>query len=980
MVSSAVSPSMVGRADQLALLRAAQAATLAGRPQGVVVSGEAGIGKTRLLEELVAVLDDAVVARGQCVAMGGLPSPFAPVRQLLRDLLTHFGTEEFLRCAGPTGRLLPAILPELGDGQPAAIAQAQLYDAILLLLQNLSAEAPLVVVIEDVHWADPPTVDLLRELLHVFHRGRVLAVISYRTEDVDRDHPLRPFLQEVGRARSVTRVELDRLTMEESLEQARLIRDAVDAALDDDTVALVGRSDGVPFFVEELLALGGAPDAPLPSTLRELVLARYSRLPEETRSVLRLVAAGGVTVQHGLLAAVHEGGPAALDEAVRQAVAAQVLRADGTSYTFRHALTQAAVHDELLPGERARFHARYAVALEDGGRAPGRSAETAHHWLAAQQPARALPALLDASRDAASAGAPVSAAQLGEEALALWDRVPDAVELAGCSRLDLVRQVAVTYATAGHPRGAGILEETLAATPEDDPRGRALLLHDAMMVRHGSGQEGFLELGHAALDLLPTEDDDEGLAVRARVQCGLACAMLIAPEPGGVEVMQEAMALARGLAARSADPGIVERARFELRRGLTNLAWELYRTHDVPGALASLREVEELIGTDAQARLRHDDRSSRILLGLGRLTEAREVAARGMAFAREVGMGRGWGVNLALTHARANFALGDLATTARILRQVRQSRPYDSNLALCAALAIELAVAQDDLITAEQILRDSHALLDRVRVTEIDDDLTVASAVGGLEAARGEAHAAWAEVRHLWTRDQQTTPAHVYPLLALGARLLGAMRRIGADPPGETSVEAEQLLRRTLEAHAADEVADDWRAVLEAELSGPDGSGSDVDAWRAAVEAASRGRLPMEVRVSALRRLAQARLAAGDRPGGTATLSEARTIAWGSGLVRAVRLADQLAERAGVDGTTMPTDGAPTGLVPGEAPLTARERQVLELVARGLTNRQIGEQLFISAKTVSVHVSAILRKLGAPTRAQAAARAVDTLG
>lgn len=265
MLSPATSPATIGRARELEALRSAQVASLLGTPRGVMVAGEAGIGKTRLLADFVEGLPAGViVARGQCVAMGSITTPFAPLRGLLRDLAASIGALALIEAAGPTGRLLPAVLPELADGPAGEISQEQLHDVVSALLEGVSASAPVVAIVEDVHWADVPTLDLLRSLLHTLRRGQVLVVLSYRTDDVGRGHPLRPFLTEIDRARGVGRVDLARLTGEEATEQVRLIRgDLPEPA---ELAALVERSDGIPFFVEELLALETGPDDPLPET------------------------------------------------------------------------------------------------------------------------------------------------------------------------------------------------------------------------------------------------------------------------------------------------------------------------------------------------------------------------------------------------------------------------------------------------------------------------------------------------------------------------------------------------------------------------------------------------------------------------------------------------------------------------------------------------------------------------------------------
>ncbi|MEV7528472.1 ATP-binding protein [Agrococcus sediminis] len=966
MLSPATSATAVGRGRELAALRQAMAASLDGTPHGVVIAGEAGIGKSRLLDDFAAGLDDVAVARGQCVALGSLPAPFAPLRGVLRDLVATFGADALLAADGPIGRLLPAVLPELADGGAPEISQEQLHDAVSLLLEHLSATAPLAVVVEDVHWADLPTLDLLRNLLHTLRRGRVLVVLSYRTDDVDRDGPLPAFLVEVDRARRVARIELSRLAPAEIAEQARLIRgDDLDPEA---LAALVERSDGIPFYVEELLGLGPGRGPPMPATLRGVVLARYARLRPPTQGLLRTLAAGGMRVEHDLLEQVHRGDPEQLDAAMREAIAAHVLTADGTAYRFRHALTHEAVHDELLPGERRRIHARYAEALEHAGGA-GRAAEIAHHWLEAHEPRRALASLIAASREAQAAGAPMSAATLGERALALWPAVPDAAERAGCARWQLFLAVGSAYDEAGDARAVTMLDEALAEVPADDRHGRALLLHESMIVRHSSGLPGGLDLCREALALLPEDDDEEGRAIRVRVLCGLGITEALHREPGARATLERAAADARALLASTRDPAIAARARFELARALTNLSSVRALTGEVDESLAGMAEALALSGADPSARLRHDEQLAMLLHQLGRYDQAHDLAIGGHEFSRTVGMERGWGCAVALIGAGAALAVGALGEAEAILGRVRAARPEPAIEAFSAAVDVELRLLRDDLAGAAAAHRQAQDAIDDARANDADDDLAFARLGAELALADGDAAAAWAEVEHLWT-GPPLRPGPAFALIATGGVVLDELRRTAAPPPGGTHEAAAARLRAALDAIAVWPIADDWRALLDAALAG-----DDAEAWH---DAADRAALPVRQRAHALHRLADAHLAAGDRAAASAALGELAALAERCDLRRAARLADDLATRAGLErrqGASGP-DAAPDP----QHGLTRRELQVLELVAQGLTNRQIGERLFISGKTASVHVSAILRKLGARTRSEAAARAAQLLG
>src|SRR5690606_32018668 len=207
--------------------------------------------------------------------------------------------------------------------------------------------------------------------------------------------------------------------------------------------SVVNRSDGVPFFVEELVGLDGVP---MPDTLRDLVLARFERLGDTARDVVGLVAVGGVQVDHEVLRQVQ---PRDLELSVglREAIAANVLVAEPDGYRFRHALIQEAVHDQLLPSERVELHRRYASVLQERvsqGEA-GLAAAVAEHWLGARDLPRAFDATVAAHEHAMSAYAPAAAAQLGERLLELWPQVPDAPARAGTSLHRLTAVVAQSW-------------------------------------------------------------------------------------------------------------------------------------------------------------------------------------------------------------------------------------------------------------------------------------------------------------------------------------------------------------------------------------------------------------------------------------------------------------------------------------------------------------------------------------------------------
>ncbi|MEV4259160.1 AAA family ATPase, partial [Spirillospora sp. NPDC049652] len=392
MSAYGTSPVMVGRAGQLDLLTEA----LAAAPGAVLVGGEAGLGKSRLIREFgAAVKDDALLLVGGCLELGSDGLPFAPFTTVLRGLVRDVGVDgvaELLPRGATSG--LARLLPEFGEPESDAASgeeRARLFETMLTLLEHLAERSPVVLVIEDAHWADRSTRDLLSFLVRNVGTAPLLIVVTYRSDELHRSHPLRPLLAELGRVDRVRRLDLPRLTREEVGE---LVADILGRTPDPELIDTVrSRSEGNPLFVETLVGCDGRLVCELPETLRDLLLAGVERLPEETQEVLRDASGGGTRIDHRLLAAVTRLDDAALTRVLRPAVAANVLVVDGDGYAFRHALIREAVHDDLLPGEHTRLHTRYAEALEnDADLVPADRLwhELSHHWHAAHDALWAL--------------------------------------------------------------------------------------------------------------------------------------------------------------------------------------------------------------------------------------------------------------------------------------------------------------------------------------------------------------------------------------------------------------------------------------------------------------------------------------------------------------------------------------------------------------------------------------------------------------
>ncbi|MCP2030960.1 DNA-binding CsgD family transcriptional regulator/tetratricopeptide (TPR) repeat protein [Okibacterium sp. HSC-33S16] len=957
---------MIGRESELARLRSVFAATRDGRPQGVVVSGEAGIGKTRLLEEFRAFAStEALVLTGQCVDLGAVAAPYSPIQAVLRSLVAAVGADTVLDAGGPGGEALAALVPELAARTPDAATGRlnRVHDAVATVLETVSRQTPLVVLIEDLHWADEGTLDLLRFLLRVLGSGRILVVLSFRTEDVSRGHPLRALLSELDRSRSVTRVELARLTRDDVRRQVTQI---LGAEPDEEAFDRVhARSEGVPFFVEELVGFDASGEGELPWTLRELLLARYERLSDEAQHLLRLISAGGVRVDHTLLSSVFPGDADQLDSAAREAVLAHILVADERSYAFRHALVREAIHSDLLPGERARFHTRFAEALEAISAEHRVAAEVSYHWMAAHDAARAFPASLAAMSEARASYAYGTAAQMGERALELWDSVPNAETVAERKKIDLLAQTASALRNAGEgERSLAMINLALDECPRDEALRYARLLRDKALYLGNVGKPGSIPLLRQALELVPPGAEGyagtSGLAgttmSAGELRSGLLTAlasrlMLNAHFDEAIITGKQALAEAhRAGSDRHASIASNVLGSSEISSGL------------IAEGRAHLNDALVLSETDTSARLRYRVNASDAEFLLGHSGEALCIAELGIERARELGVERSSGIILKSNAVDPLIALGQWDRADAFIDSAIRLLPSPTFNAYLNRARIFLLTWRGETDAAFRLYRSVRTSLRELGEVEMQVKLGAPRVAAELLLAQNAPDEAWDEVSILFESDHRAVPGYELPLLAVAARTLAALRR-AATPP--TADNAEARIRALLQSVSWWPTADLWTAIVDAELSGGTGTGNDPDAWqrvvdRVATDPASQAHLPA---YAALRQ-AQALVETGDRTAAAPPLRDAwhRAEALGAGLVS--RQAREVADRAGLS------------LTPGRrsadaTDLTARERQVLDLLGQGLSNRQIGERLFISAKTASVHVSAILRKLGASSRTEA---------
>src|SRR5215470_11144421 len=390
---------LVGRAGEFGLLTRVLDLAVTEEPMVALVSGDAGMGKTRLVAELAAV----AAARGFMV------------------------------------------LPDRNNAEPAGgdspgMAQQQLFGAMLGMLAELAETTPVLLVLEDMHWADRSTRDLLTFLSRVLHRERIAVIATYRTDDLHRGHPLRAVAAELVRLSSVTAVEVGPLGDEAMAEHLTAMAQSLpvpQGPLEAATLeTIIRRAEGNAYYAEELLVASTC-GTDLPAGLADLLLARLQRLSPEGQRVVHAAAVAGRRVEDDLVRLACGLDEREYDEAVREAVASQLLIPDGDQgYAFRHALLREAAYADLLPGERTRMHATLAKLLAEPVRlaVPGTAAELAHHSLASHDIPGGFSASVWAGKEAERLAAPAEAHRHYDQALALWDRVTNPEKLADMQR------------------------------------------------------------------------------------------------------------------------------------------------------------------------------------------------------------------------------------------------------------------------------------------------------------------------------------------------------------------------------------------------------------------------------------------------------------------------------------------------------------------------------------------------------------------
>lgn len=967
-VAAHTSRTLVGRDAELTEIASLLGVRPAGTGTGLVLlSGDAGVGKTRLLTELrdLAFTEGWQVVAGHCLDFGDSALPYLPFSEVLGRLAADLpdlveevaGRHPALARLQPGRRVMGS--PERSSDDLGALDRSDLFEAVHALLESAATSAPLLLVIEDTHWADRSTRDMLSFLFSRPFAGPVSVVASYRSDDLHRRHPLRRQVAEWSRIRGVHRVPLSPLS--DDAVRALIAELAPEGLAERELADIVDRAEGNAFFVEELTSAAAGPGRWVPADLADVLLVRLDRLDDTARQVVRTASVSGRRVSHETLAAASGLADAELDEGLRKAVEMNILVAGDGRYSFRHALLGEAVYDDLLPGERVRLHARYVAALQAGAR--GTAAELARHARLAMDLDTALTASIQAGDEASRVGGPDEAAYHYQQALELL------VDPRRCAQVDLdlsklVVSAAEALSASGDPeRAVKVIADQVERLPVDAPttwRAR-MMSTQALLTMMIEGRDDPVGMSTEAVALVP--DGDSGLRTRvlanhARVLAGMGQydeaqtvgldALHLAERLDLHELASEVITTLSGL--KKAGP----------KEGLRQALADAVARAEASGALSSELRARYLLGRSYQDWAEFDETERWFRSAIERGADAGIPYA---PYAFEARWQLAW---VLVVRGRWDDALA--------LTDTGQDPPPPAiPRALIAPLRMQVLQARGEDVRAEaRALRKFWAREGGVAINASAVELDAA----GLRRDAADAIEVYDAVVAVLTRIwHEWFSARI----RLGALTIGAVAQA---MPALSAAERASYVVRVDRIHADGHVVLQrysdpsghwgpegraWMKRLDAEtlrvrwLAGIDAPPLDalVDTWRDAVvlfEDFGHAYELARVRTA----LAGILRAAGDLAGGRELGDLARATAHQLG---ARPLLDELRS---IGSAPARTESVPDALTP-------RESEVLQLVAQGRSNGEIAKQLFISAKTVSVHVSNILGKLDASGRTEAAA-------
>lgn len=944
---------LVGRAAELAVLEESLVAATAGRGGMLLIAGEAGVGKTRLARAAFAQSDLAVLA---AAASPDSATPFAPIVAGLRSYLHR--APDGLRDVGPLAAHLALLMPELGP-VPAASDRPTLFEAVRCAFAAAARRRPVAVFLDDLHWADAATLELLPTLVSWLEGERILIVGAYRNDELPRGHAvrrLRTELRRAGRLRELAIGPLD--AAETAVVAARFLGGRPSPRL---ASVLHDRSQGIPFVIEELaiglaeagrlqvdsagVELAGGEAVPIPDTVRDAVLIRLGVLPAGARQVLDAMAVVGVSFDLELIVAL-VGEEDGLTEVIERGFVVEGASGQGA---FRHALTREVLYAEVPWPRRRALHRRVATALEAAGAPPGRVAE---HWLAGREPERARHALLAAAERSWAVHAYRDAAEAARRALELWpDDGDEPTRLAVLDRLGRCAQLAGDLASA-----VGAWEEAAAGHRH---AGNALALAGAerhlagVLELQGAWERALVARQAAAEDFgaagLPAEAAAERLAAAAHLHGAgrfgaalplAAAAQRDAERAGRADLLARAIALDGSLRAKL---GEVEAGIARARAGLA-----LALAHGQPAAAA---EAYQRLAT----ALEHAEDYA----------AARETYRRAHAVCEEQGIA---GVGQVCLACLGNllWQAGDWEEAFARCEEVRGSGDATPLIrAVATWIAGCIVAAKGEAKRARPLLHSALAAAQHHEYTNMEIGTTWWLARA--DELDGDPEAALARARTAFARWARTEERHyVVPDLRWGATFFA-----GRGAAGDLAACANGLAEIAAATGRAEALSALAHALGETALLDGDAAQAALHFGRA-LELLRGLELPYD-RAQVLLRSGTALAAAGQQELGIEHLTDAYRSARKLG-------ARPLAERAA---RALAALGEPVERRLGRRAagrlerggLSRRELEIIRRLALGRTNKEIARELFLSERTVEMHVGNALAKLDCRSRAEAARKA-----